>query len=135
MNRQPDLPVARTRSQMAMAAMTLAYFFLLWWYSTPYWTLIELGMVPPMSVLLGLAGIGALSIGVLRHVVSARSGQYFFLFAAIALGAAGWLIGFRDYLIGKKLLGVFFAGLVLALSGAALALAANKTSLIPSKKR
>ena len=135
MNRQPDLPEARTRSQMAMATMTLAYFFLLWWYSTPYWTLIQLGMVPPLSVMLGLAGVAALSIGVLRHVVNARTGQYFFLFAAIALGAAGWLIGFRDYLIGKKLLGVFLAGLVLAASGAVLALSANKTIAIPSKKR
>jgi len=135
MNRQPDLPAARTRSQMAMAAMTLAYFFLLWWYSTPYWTLIKLGMVPPMSVLLGAAGVGALAIGVLRHVVNARSGQYLFLFAAIALGAAGWLIGFRDYLIGKKLLAVFATGLVLAVCGAALALSASKTRVVLSKKR
>ena len=125
MNKQSDLPAARTVPQMAMAAMTLAYFVVLWWYSTPYWALIEIGMVPISSVLLCAAGVVALAIGALRHVVNARSGTYFFLFAAIALGTAGALVGFRDYLIGKKLLAVFTAGVLLAVTGAALAISAK----------
>ncbi len=120
MNTYPDLPLARSIPQMAMSGLTLAFVLLIWWYANPFWTLVSFGLVAPTAVLFGAAGVCTLLIGALRYVVNAQSGKYFFLFAAAALGVAGYLVGYRDYLIGQKLLAVFASGAVLALTGALL---------------
>ncbi len=103
---------------MAISGLTLAFLLLIWWYANPFWTLVSFGLVSPASVLFGAAGVCTLLIGALRYVINAQAGKYFFLFAAVALGVGGYLVGYRDYLIGQKLLAVFASGALLALAGA-----------------